>query len=81
VSPNSPLSNPTSGLVVAACFITNTYFDDSNGSCVKITGAGATVRCLFSSCSFTCSSTTAGLSAVEVSTSVAAGAQGIRFEF
>jgi len=76
---NNLLINPIVATVVASVQVTNTYFDNSNGSCLKISGAGATVRSMFVNCTFTTSATTAGLSAVEVSTTVAAGAQGIDF--
>ena len=79
-SVNNLLLAPTVGLVVASVYAINTYFDYSNGSCLKITGAGATVRCKFVACSFTTNNVATGTSAIEISTTVAAGAQGIEFD-
>lgn len=76
---NNLLIAPTTGLVAASIYVVNTYFDNSFGSCIKITGAGATVRCKFAECSITTSNATTALTAVEISTTVAAGAQGIEF--
>lgn len=76
---NNLLINPTVGNVVASVFCCNTYFDNAFGSCIKISGAGATVRSYFVGCSFTTAASAAGSSAVEISTTVAAGAQGIDF--
>lgn len=76
---NNLLINPIVSTVVASVQVVNTYFDNSNGSCLKISGAGATVRSFFIGCTFTTSATTTGLSAVEISTTVAAGAQAIDF--
>lgn len=78
-SNNNLLINPIVSTVAASVQVTNTYFDNSNGSCLKITGAGATVRSMFTGCTFTTSNATTGLSAVEISTTVAAGAQAIDF--
>lgn len=77
---NNLLLAPTAGKVVASVYVTNTYMDAAFGSCLKITGAGATVRCRFISVSFTTSNAGTAFSAVEISTSVTAGAQGIDFE-
>jgi hypothetical protein len=74
---NNLLINPTSGNVVASVFAMNTYFDNAFGSCVKITGAGATVRTKFTGCSFTVAANQTGVSAFECSTTVSAGAQGL----
>lgn len=68
---NNLLMSPAVGQVNASLFCTNTYFDNSGGSCIKITGAGATVRARFDTCSFTTAGTnytTAGtnLSAFEI---------------
>lgn len=54
---NNLLLSPVSGQVTASVFCTNTYFDNAGGSCVKIAGAGATVRCRFDTCSFTTAGT------------------------
>jgi hypothetical protein len=74
---NNLLINPTTGNVVASVFVMNTYFDNAFGSCIKITGAGATVRSKFTGCSFTVAANQTGVSAFECSTTVAAGAQGM----
>lgn len=76
---NNLLINPIVATVVASVQVTNTYFDFASGSCLKITGAGATVRSSFIGCTFTTSVQSTGYSAVEISTTVAAGAQGIDF--
>lgn len=83
---NNLLSDPASGKVSASIFCTNTYFDSSAGSCIKISGVGATVRARFDTCSFTTAGTnftTAGtnLSAVEISSTFnyLAGGQGLDF--
>lgn len=85
---NNLLLNPVAANseVAASVYCTNTYFDNSAGSCIKITGTGATVRSRFDTCSFTTAGTnftTAGtnLSAVEINSSFAyaVGGQGIDF--
>lgn len=85
---NNLLLNPVlaSSEVCASVFVNNTYFDNSGGSCIKITGTGATVRADFTTCSFTTAGTnftTAGtnLSAVEIggSFTFAQGGQNISF--
>lgn len=73
---NNVLMNPTVGLVLASCFFTNCFFDNANGACVKITGAGATVRTKFSSCSMTVSAIASPATAIEVSSTFAYGATG-----
>ncbi|HEY1645433.1 MAG TPA: hypothetical protein VGF75_03540, partial [Candidatus Saccharimonadales bacterium] len=86
---NNLLINPTTGAVVASVFCSNTYFDNAFGSCIKITGAGATVRCKFTACSFTTTGpsfgssggTLTGLSAVEVSSTYAYGTTGQGLDF
>lgn len=85
---NNLLLNPVtaSSEVCASVFCTNTYFDNSGGSCIKITGTGATVRCRFDTCSFTTAGTnftTAGtnLSAVEMNPSFAYGVGGTGIDF
>lgn len=77
---NDLLLNPTAGKVIASVYVTNTYMDFSGGSCLKISGAGATVRCRFIAVSCTTANSFTGTSAVEISTTVTAGAQGIDFE-
>lgn len=80
---NNMLLNPilANSEVAASVFVSNTYMDNSFGSCLKITGTGATVRCRFDTCSFTTSNATTALSAVEMSSSFAytASGQGIDF--
>lgn len=84
---NNLLLNPTTGQVCASTFVTNTYFDNAGGSCVKISGAGATVRAIFTDCSFTTAGTNftggagAGLSAVEIGGSFVFGAGGQSISF
>lgn len=77
---NDLLLAPTAGKVIASVYMTNTYMDFSGGSCLKITGAGATVRCRFIAVSFTTANSFTNSAAVEISTTVTAGAQGIDFE-
>lgn len=85
---NNLLLNPVlaNSEVAASVFCTNTYMDNSGGSCVKVTGTGATVRARFDTCSFTTAGTnftTVGtnLTAVELASTFAyaAGGQGIDF--
>jgi hypothetical protein len=83
---NNLLLNPASGQVCASVFCTNTYFDNSGGSCVKLSGVGAVVRAIFTDCSFTTAGTnytTAGtaFSAVEIGGSFAFGAGGQSISF
>lgn len=78
---NNLLLDPAVGKVAASVFCTNTYFDNSAGSCFKVAGAGATVRAIFAGCSFTTAGTNystpgTGLSAVEIGGSFAYGAGG-----
>lgn len=83
---NNLLLSPVVGQVNASCFVTNTYFDSSGGSCFKIAGAGATVRVRFDTCSFTTAGTNysvpgSGFSAIENAGSFAfaAGGQSVAF--
>lgn len=80
---NNLLLNPVAANseVCASVFCTNTYFDFSLGSCLKITGTGATIRARFDTCSFTTGTGATGLSAVEINSSFAyaVGGQGIDF--
>lgn len=85
---NNLLLNPVAANseVCASVYCTNTYFDNSAGSCIKITGTGATVRCRFDTCSFTTAGTnftTAGtnLAAVEMSSTFAYGVGGMGVDF
>lgn len=78
---NNLLINPTVGTVVASVWATNTYFDNSFGSCIKITGAGATVRTKFEECSFTTAATASPANAVEVSSTFAYGVAGMGLDF
>lgn len=78
---NNLLINPIVSTVVASVFCTNTYFDSSQGSCIKITGAGATVRTKFSGCSFTTAATASPNNAVEVSSTYAYGSLGQGLDF
>lgn len=73
---NNLLLDPGAGKVCASVFCTNTYFDNSAGSCIKIAGAGATVRARFDTCSFTTAGTNystpgTALSAFEIAGSFA----------
>lgn len=83
---NNLLLSPAVSQVNASCFVTNTYFDSSGGSCFKIAGAGATVRVRFDTCSFTTAGTNystpgSGFSAIENAGTFtfAAGGQSIAF--
>lgn len=85
---NNLLLNPVaaSSEVCASVFVNNTYLDNSGGSCLKISGTGATVRARFDTVSFTTAGTnfsTAGtnLTAVEIASTFAyaAGGQGLDF--
>lgn len=80
---NNVLLNPVlaNSEVCASVFVTNTYMDNSLGSCVKITGTGATVRCRFDTCSFTTSSGGTGFSAVEIASTFAYTANGQGLDF
>lgn len=80
---NNLLINPVlaNSEVCASVFATNTYFDNSLGSCLKITGTGATVRCRFDECSFTTSSGGTGFSAVELANSFAYAVGGMGIDF
>lgn len=86
---NNLLLAPQAAEVCASVHCTNTYFDNSLGSCVKITGAGATVRCKFESCTMTVTGpnfgslggTPTGLTAVELSSTFAYAANGQAIDF
>lgn len=85
---NNLLLNPVlaNSEVAASVFCTNTYFDNSGGSCIKISGTGATVRARFDTCSFTTAGTnftTTGtnLTAVEIASTFAYGAGGQGLDF
>lgn len=80
---NNMLFDPTaaSSEVCASVHITNTYFDLSLGSCIKVSGTGATVRMKFDTCTFTTSNGGTGFSAVELAGSFVypTGGQDIAF--
>lgn len=80
---NNLLLNPVlaSSEVCASVQCTNTYFDFALGSCIKVTGTGATVRCKWDTCTFTTSNAGTGFSAVEIAGSnvYAAGGQDLAF--
>lgn len=78
---NNLLINPIVSTVVASVYVVNTYFDSSQGSCIKITGAGATVRCKFSNCQFTTWTTASPNNAVEVSSTFDYGLTGQGLDF
>lgn len=78
---NNLLINPTVGTVVASVYVANTYFDASQGACIKITGAGATVRCKFSGSQFTTWTTASPNVAVEVSSTYDYGLVGMGLDF
>lgn len=80
---NNLLLNPVlaNSEVCASVFCTNTYFDFSLGSCFKITGTGATVRCRFDTCSFTTGTGATALSAVEINNTFAYAVGGMGIDF
>lgn len=80
---NNLLLNPitANSEVAASIFCTNTYFDSSFGSCIKISGTGATVRCRFDTCSFTTNSGGTAFSAVEIASTFAYTANGQGLDF
>lgn len=80
---NNLLFNPVlaNSEVCASVFVSNTYLDNSFGSCLKISGTGATVRCRFDEVSFTTSSATTALSAVEIANSFAYAVGGMGIDF
>jgi hypothetical protein len=78
---NDLLINPVVSTVVASVFCVNTYFDNAFGSCIKITGAGATVRTKFEQCSFTVSANSSTANAVEVSSTYNYATVGMGLDF
>lgn len=77
---NNILSAPTVGKVCASLFANNTYFDNSLGSCIKVSGAGATVRIKFNACSMTTSNAGTAFTAIEIAGTfvfTVAAAQGV----
>lgn len=85
---NNLLLDPVSASseVCASVVVTNCYFDNAGGSCVKVTGTGSTVRCRFTACYFTTAGTNystpgTGLSAIEINGTATyiAGGQSIAF--
>lgn len=81
---NNLLLNPVlaNSEVCASVQCTNTYFDFAGGSCIKVTGTGATVRGKWDTCTFTTSNAGAGsYSALEIAGSnvFAAGGQDLAF--
>lgn len=53
---------PASGKVTASVQVTNTYFDNAGVNGLSVTGAGATVRCKLSGCTFTTAGASSGFS-------------------
>lgn len=78
---NNLLIDPLVGTVVASVYVNNTYFDSSQGSCIKITGAGATVRCKFTNSQFTTAATASPNNGVEVSSTFNYGTLGMGLDF
>lgn len=78
---NNLLIDPVVDTVVASVYVVNTYFDSSQGSCVKISGAGATVRCKFSGSQFTTAATASPNNGVEVNSTYAYGTLGMGLDF
>lgn len=80
---NNILSDPTaaSSEVCASLQCTNTYFDSAFGSCIKVSGTGATVRGKFDTCTFTTNTGGTAFAAVELAGSFVygVGAQDIAF--
>lgn len=81
---NNILINPTgsgSSVSVNSVQVVNCYFDQSNGASLAISGAGATNRCLFSSCWFTTLAGASSSSCVSVDSTYAwtTAGQGIVF--
>lgn len=65
---NNLLLTAATGTTLASVFAVNTFFDQSIGSCVKITGAGTQVRHRFSNCWMTVHGTSSSANAIEIST-------------
>lgn len=85
-SVNNILIQPQGGEVAASVHITNSFFDNAFGSGIKITGAGATVRCKFDGCTSTTSGAGNGgiltaLSSVEINSTFAYTANGQAIDF
>lgn len=72
--------SPTVGLVAASIFANNTFFDQSTGSSLKISGAGTVVRAHFIGCWFTLDPGATSQLGIEISTSGGSTHQGIVFE-
>jgi hypothetical protein len=79
---NNLLCNPATGSPaqgVFSLYCTNTYFDNSFGSCIKLTGTGNIERSKFEQCSFTVTGGSTGYSAVEISSTATILPTGIDF--
>lgn len=78
---NNLLCNPATGTSsgVFSIYCLNTFFDNSYGSCVKLTGTGNIMRCKFEACSMTVTGGATAYNAVEISTSGTTLATGIEF--
>lgn len=78
---NNLLVAPQAAEVAASIQICNTFFDNALGSCIKVSGAGATVRMKFEECTFTTSNGGTGFSAVELASTFAYSANGQAIDF
>jgi hypothetical protein len=80
---NNLLVNPATGSPSQGCFslyCVNTYFDNSAGSCIKLTSTGNIERCKFEQCSFTLGTFNASAwSAVEISSTATILPTGLDF--
>jgi hypothetical protein len=79
---NNLLVNPATGSPVQGCFsmyVLNTYFDNSFGSCIKLTSTGNIERCKFELCSFTVTGGSTAYQAVEISSTATILPTGIDF--
>lgn len=78
---NNLLMAPQASEVCASVHVTNSYFDNALGSGIKITGAGATVRCKFDNITSTTSNGGTAFSAVEMSSTFAYTTNGQSIDF
>lgn len=77
---NNLLLNPVTGTTLASVFVNQTFFDQSTGAGVLITGAGTVLRCRFVGCWMTLAASSSSQSGVQITTSGSSIHGGIEFQ-
>lgn len=77
---NNLLLNPVVSTTLASVFVSQSFFDQSTGSCVKLTGAGTIARCRFVNSWMTLATSSSSAIGIEIATSGSSTHAGIEIE-